>query len=96
MPDDTTPEPPAAEPARPRRPLRDGPAPAPPEDPGPPPFFIADHPLMVGGAETMPVRAFSPGDHVPPEHVETHHWQHLVHAPDQWASAPPATPTPEE
>lgn len=61
-----------------------------------PPFWIADRELPVGaemGAEAMPVRAFSPGDQVPPGHVEQYGWRPYVHAPPgDW---PPPEPAPQ-
>lgn len=57
-----------------------------------PPFWIADVPLPVGtemGGESLGARAFNPGDHVSPEHVQQYGWEQYVHAPDgDWTVTP--------
>jgi hypothetical protein len=63
-----------------------------------PPFWIADVALPVAdemGSESMPARAFNPGDRVPAEHVERFGWQAHVHAPPGDWQPPDPGPPPE-
>ena len=79
---------------------RPAPEPAPP--PPPPPFYVADVPLPVAdemGGETIPARAFNPGDRVPPGHVEKFGWADYVHdpfAPEPEDGEPPAEDAAED
>jgi hypothetical protein len=60
----------------------------------PPSHYIAMEPLFLGGnAETMPARAYNPGDRVLPADVERFGWQDRVTRPeDQPAPKPPRVP----
>jgi hypothetical protein len=86
-------------------------APEPAPEPAPPPFWVADRPLPVAdemGGETVPARAFNPGDRVPHEHVERYGWADYVHDPfapepedgeapaDESAGEPPPEPAPDD
>ncbi|MFB4275729.1 hypothetical protein ACBJ59_10590 [Nonomuraea sp. MTCD27] len=58
----------------------------------PPPYYIATAPLFIGGSQFA--RAFNPGDHVPPGHVDEHGWHDQVRAPDGYEM--PAKPSNDE
>lgn len=55
-------------------------------------YYIATQDLYITGPGG-PVRAFAPGDHVPPAHVERFGWQDGVEVPgDDEPGPPPAAP----
>lgn len=58
-----------------------------------PPYYIATEALFIGGSQFA--RAFNPGDHVPPGHVEEHGWHALVRAPEGYESQPAVKPPSE-
>ncbi|WP_188188053.1 hypothetical protein [Nonomuraea sp. SYSU D8015] len=61
--------------------------------PATPPYYIAEQPLFIGDQFS---RAFNPGDHVPPGHVEQYGWHDLVRAPDGYdAPEKPSNDEPE-
>ena len=72
--------------------------PAPPPDPGPPPFYEATEDLYVGHPEsgTMPARAFTAGSRVPPDLVAANGWEHQVKVPDMFAPPQEDTSAPED
>jgi hypothetical protein len=71
------------------------PEPVPAPEPEVPPFYEAVEPLMFGGAGAVPVRAFNPGDRVPPDRVEAENWGGQVKVPEVFAGVLPEPPQPE-
>ena len=69
---------------------------APAPDPPGPPYWVAVEPLYVHNPESgvLPARAFSAGDHVPPDLVEANGWGGQVTYPAGYTTAPASPPRP--
>jgi hypothetical protein len=63
-----------------------------PATPAPPPYYIAEQPLFIGGQFG---RAHNPGDRVPPDSVDTYGWHHLVRPPDGYTAPEQTQSEPE-
>jgi hypothetical protein len=59
----------------------------------PPPYYIAEQPLFIGGNQFA--RAHNVGDRVPAEHVEKYGWHAGVRPPDGYETPAPPQPSNE-